>query len=675
MTGLAAVTTMSGVMPMQRVRRARAILACTLLGATVLWSGATGLGILALFAVAPIDRMPAIAALFWPLAIAAMLGTSAVSLWRARGVWSLERVALWLEERTPELQYALVTVVDPRYAAGPVSSGERHAALLAAAGRADMETLVRRSVTRTLMGAVAAVLVTGAAVRLLHVTASLGGIGPRRDVVVAPLGNRLTKLRAEIIPPAYSGLPRRTVSDPTTVAGLVGTEILFLGEGPPVGVTAVLDRDTLVKDTLAAHAAGEAGAAWALRVPMPTLPGLIRLQDRSYHRSVVLEPVPDSVPQVWLRQPVRDTTWRWDQPPRGELLLEAELADDYGIQSAFFEILVSTGGVEHFETKDKSTPRVRFGGRRHGTLRATVSYAALGVGQGTVVHIRAVAYDNNTVADSAGKGMSETRTLRIATKGESDTASVTPAKPLPIDSLWMGQRQLNARTDTLVRFRQPKITRQEFVDTSITYADKQRLIRNRVEEVILLLEDDGVGGRVESESSRLLRAASEQMWGARQYLAIGLPDSAYVPPKSYMKEALRLLEEAGKSHKYYLRGVLQVRPIDIAAARLQGTDEGMAAARTPRSMPEDLRRALRRRLAVVVSVAAVAPREAVDSLMRIRAAALRSAPVVAAALQEAIDSAHRGKIMVTPLARAQRLLDPLPQVTAGPVEWGGGMLP
>ena len=61
--------------------------------------------------------------------------------------------------------------------------------------------------------------------------------------------------------------------------------------------------------------------------------------------------------------------------------------------------------------------------------------------------------------------------------------------------------------------------------------------------------------------------------------------------------------------------------------------------------------------------------------MLIRALALRGAPSVAAALQEAIDSAHKGKPVGVPLARAQRLLDPPPRVTTGPAEWGGGFLP
>lgn len=661
--------------PVQRVRRARMVLAGTVLLAAALWSAAAGMVVVLLIALTSIVGLSAGAALLWPMTIAAALGAVAVVLWRERAVWSIERVALWLEERAPQLKYALVTVVDPRYAVGQAATDQGRAALLQAAGRADVEAIVRRSAGRTIAWAAAAFLITGAIVQLLHATERLGSMsGLRgRGAAAKPLANRLTKLRAEVVPPAYSGLPRHTVSDPTNVSGLYGTKIRFLGDGPPAGVTAIVDRDTTFKDTLTAQAAG---SDWAVPLPMPKLPGLIRFQDRAYRRSVVLEPLTDSVPRVLLRLPARDTTWRWDQVPRGELALEADIEDDYGINTAFFEILVSTGGAENFETKDKSTARVSFGGKKQGTLRTTVNYASLGVGQGTVLHIRAVAFDNNNVADSAGKGVSETRTLRISTKSEYDTTSVMPADPLPIDSLWMGQRQLNARTDTLIRFKKSKLSPKEYADTSIGYGDRQALIRGRVEQLILLLEDDGVGGRMETESSRLLRQASEQMWTAQGFLAINFPDSAYVPPKSSMKEALRLLEEARKARKYYLRGVLQVRPVNIDEARLKGVDSSANAAdRTERKIPDDLRHALRSRLAAVVPFAVASPREAIDSLMLVRAEALRGAPAIAAALQEAIDAAHQGKATVGPLTRAQRLLDPPPRVMTGPVEWGGGVLP
>jgi hypothetical protein len=293
-----------------------------------------------------------------------------------------------------------------------------------------------------------------------------------------------------------------------------------------------------------------------------------------------------------------------------------------------------------------------------------------------VVHIRAVAYDNNTVADSAGRGVSETRTLRVATKEEYDTVNVTPAPPLPIDSFFVSQRLLNMRTDTLIRFKTPSLEERAYHDTSLTYSAKQEGIRQRVEQVIRIVEDDGVGGRMESDMSRLLRAASEQMYNAYIYLAIAKPDSAYVPPKSAMKEALRLLDEARKAQKYYVRGVLKKQPVNIELARLRASEySANATDRSARSIPEDVRRDLRARLAAVVRVAMRSPGEALEPLLHLKSAALRGgASSVAAALQQAIDQVRQGSAqppLVTALTRAQRHLDAPLQVTAGPAEWGG----
>ena len=43
---------------------------------------------------------------------ATLVLVAAALLWRDRGVFSLERVALWIEERVPSLEYSLVTAVE-----------------------------------------------------------------------------------------------------------------------------------------------------------------------------------------------------------------------------------------------------------------------------------------------------------------------------------------------------------------------------------------------------------------------------------------------------------------------------------------------------------------------------------------------------------------------------------
>ena len=87
-----------------------------------------------------------------PLAtVLAALWAAALVLWRGRASRSVERVALWIEERAPELRYALVTAIDDRLA--PL---EQNRALHAAAERTDIDELVRHAWHRTLgRGAIA----------------------------------------------------------------------------------------------------------------------------------------------------------------------------------------------------------------------------------------------------------------------------------------------------------------------------------------------------------------------------------------------------------------------------------------------------------------------------------------------------------------------------------------
>src|SRR5690606_29209423 len=123
----------------------------------------------------------------------------------------------------------------------------------------------------------------------------------------------------------------------------------FSGSGPAEGVVAVVDGDTLA-------AAARSGSRWGIEVAMPPAPTVVAFHDREYRRLVVLEPRPDSVPVVRLRLPARDTTYQ--TVPRGRLVVEAELADDIGLDYGVVEYMVTKGGQESFDTKLSYGPRV-----------------------------------------------------------------------------------------------------------------------------------------------------------------------------------------------------------------------------------------------------------------------------------------------------------------------------
>jgi hypothetical protein len=639
----------------ERVRRAQRRLAGTVTLAALLWGAALAMAVVciaaALNAIVPLGAVARVVII--PLTVLAAFAAASVVLWRGRAARSVERVALWVEERAPELRYALVTAIDEALA--PL---EQNRALHAAAERTDIDGLVRHAWRRTLGRGALACLVLGGVLAVLGPSDLMRAA--ERELVkraaprpALPMGNRLLALSARVVPPAYSRLPAQTMREPSNVAALIGSRTTIEGKGPPDGVTASLGADQL--------AARDGDRGWAIGVMMPKDPAVLTLRDRAYKRLLSLEPVTDSSPDVRLRLPAHDTTYQ--TVPKGKLAIDAGLADDIGLNYGYVEYLLSSGSEESFDTKLINGTRASFGNARVTSLHTTIDFDTLKLSPGSVLHIRVIAYDYNDVT-GPGKGVSETRTLKIAEPV--DSTSINAAPPLPIDSMWISQRLLNMRTDTLIRTRR-KMAHEEFVHRSSGYSNGQEDIRKRALAVIALLEDNGVGDSFETEASKMLRQAVDLMWTAREDLGVAQPESAM----PIMKKILKILDDLRLANRYYLRGVLKPVAVNIERTRLTGKDSAAANARSPRSMLDDSQLALAARIDGAAALAHIAPAAAADSLMYIRVSALKSAPAVAGALQVAIDLLRKGASVDGALARTRRALEPPPRLLTGPAEWGG----
>jgi hypothetical protein len=585
-------------------------------------------------------------------AIAALIAIGAV-LWRGRAARSLESIALWIEERAPELRYALVTALDES-----LVPRDQHAALHKAAEDADVEGLVRHSWQHSLGRAALACALAAGVLAILHPTDLMRAA--ERDLArrtaprpAPPMANRLLALSARVAPPAYSRLPVQTVREPSNVAALIGSRVTLEGNGPSDGITAILGTDQLN-----AHAADD---KWAIGAMMPKEPVVMTLRDRAYKRLLSLEPVTDSSPGVRLQLPAHDTTYQ--TVPKGKLDIDASLLDDIGLNYGYVEYMLSSGSEESFDTKVVNGPRISFDNARKATLHTTISFDTLKLSPGSIIHIRVVAYDYNDVT-GPGKGVSETRTLKIAEP--LDSTSINAAPPLPIDSMWISQRLLNMRTDTLIRTRR-SMSHEDFVHKSSGYSNGQEDIRKRALAVISLLEDNGVGDAFETDASKMLRQAVDLMWTAREDLGVAQPDSAM----PLMKKILKILDDLRLANRYYLRGILKPVAVNIERTRLTGKDTAAAIARTPRAGLDDPQLALAARIDAAAALAHSAPAAAADTLMYIRVTALKSAPAVAGALQNAIDLLRKGASVDSALARTRRALEPPPRLLTGPAEWGG----
>ncbi len=654
----------------QRVRRTQKMLGVGAAAQAAAWGLAAALGVLAVISFVSLVAPELAGQSTWHVAVALLSGFVVVAafLWRGRHVVSPQRVALWIEERIPDLHYSLVTAIGEERS--PFTEGMEKAV-----ERQEIGRITVGAVRTRLIPAIGAAL--GAAL-LLYVSpsAAFGGgslfprLGAARSSAALPAGSRLENLRVRVTPPAYTGQGASSLDDPSAVAAIVGSRIVVRGAGAATGV-AVSVRGT-------ALGVGDAGGGWTFSFAMPAKPAALTLRDRGYDRIMVLDPRTDNPPKIVLTLPARDTTLR---AARLVIQLDATASDDIGLNGGYFEYLISTGSGEVFSARTITTPIVTFGGSRSGTLRATLDLASLKLNHGDVVSIRAIAQDRNTLS-GPGLATSDTRTFRIARAGEYDSVAVDPAGPLPVDSSAISQRMLIQMTEKLVR-EQSKITRQELVKRSGEIGDLEDRIKKRVHEILYEIQ----GGEEEEESAELpdptelhaeeevraiqspdLFQAYQELWSAVRSLQIAEPDSAL----PHMRLALKALDRARLANRLYLRGTPPKVIVDLARVRMTGKEKGSANTRTPRTPADSARAQLEQRFSTVIELFQGNSPNAIRELTILQVEGLSTSPAFASAVGEAIDAFRKGRDATLPLLRARRALSGDPSGTPGLPAWSGG---
>lgn len=658
------------------VRRARAALVSAVFGASLLW--AVALAAAALLLAAGLDLLTPLplGVRQWvvPAVVAAGALAALVVLWRGRNARSLERVALYVEERVPALQFALATAVRPMTA--PTHEGlqslERAVAGVGARGA------LRPPVVRAL-AVPAAVLALGLAALALVPAGTLerlvapqaGDILLRRPAPTPgrPLASRLAPVAVHVQPPPYARRDARVLEDPASVAALVGSRIEVRGRGasaaPADSLSATLapaGSDALAASDLRLR---EDGDTWGFPVVMPADPAVLRLRDRSFDRLLVLEPVPDTPPGVTLVAPQGDTTL---MEPKGRLALEARIHDDIGLARAHFELMHTSGSGEHFDTKQATLAHTALGGRQEARLTATLLLDTLNLRPGDVLHLRALAWDENDVT-GPGRGESETRTIRIHDPRQLRDVNLPAASAAAIDTSIISQRMLIMRAETLL-VRRPHLEPEDYTTQSLRLGVQQGALRGRVESIIFELENvEGVGFVGNTPSSTILREAAEEMRGAERELSIAQVPVALV----YMRRALALLERIRDANRYWLRGLLTTTPVEVERVRLTGTDPARIDARDARERMHDERKALLERLDRAVALLERDAAAGRDSLQLLFAASLSRARDVSEPLGSAVAALQRGADARSELITARRRLERRVESEAMLSDWSGGL--
>lgn len=699
---------------LDRVNRTRRALAVTILTRAALVAAATALLTAALLRAAVRTAGAATSAGLW---LAAGLA-GAIALALLMRPWSrltVPRVALWIEERVPGLQYALVTAVDS------VATGPGANFLEQEIERFSWHRQARVAMVRGLRWPALAAA-TGLAVFVLSLRVDQAAAvdhdraAPR--VITArsrDLGSPFARLTATVRPPAYAGRREVRVESPVSIEALVGSTITLEAPGNGDGVVARAGEQPISVQPV--------GDLWRVTVTVGSRPALLRLRHESTERIVALEPQLDSTPVVRLLNPVRDTVVR---TARGALRLSAEAHDDIGLASAAFEYIVSSGEGESFKFKSGTLGIRQVASGRETTVDGTLPLDGLALKPGDMVHLRAVARDGNTVS-GPGMGASETRVFRVARAGEYDSIAVEGAPPPEGDKSLISQRMLILLTEALEK-RRPTLARESVLSESRTIARDQTRLRKRVGDIIFQrlgnnptgeegrepdtapasdsatpitdsaardsvrraearagrsARDMAAADSADSARAAVLRAASaatgrgdeildfegdetpvvainrplleayNAMWEASRELDQGETGRA-LPP---MRRALAAIQRARQAERIYLRGKAPAVVVDLARVRLTGKDTGTVSVRQPRAPadPAAARRAAR--LAGAIELAARSPAAAIDSLVLLRVESLDAAPPLAAALADALDAMRNGRDATGLLARARRIAD------------------
>ncbi len=652
----------------ERVRNAQRLLGLGAVAAALAWAAATSIAIIAGYSLiarlSPDDIVPPDGVTI--VAVASGFLVAGILLWRARHLVAFGKVALWIEERIPDLHYSLVTAIQPERSA--FADG-----IESAVAREDIAGVVSRAFRRAVIPALAAVAVAAA---LLYVSPSsglspsglLGRLTGAAGNGSAPVGSRLEKINVDLTPPLYTGEKTTTLDDPSSVAGLIGSRIVVRGDGSPDGVTAGLGNSAI-------QTQGSRGG-WAVTVVMPAKPVALTLHDRQFERIIVLEPKTDSPPKIVLTSPMRDTTMR---VAKLVINLNAAATDDIGLSGAYFEYLVTTGSGEIFSARTITTPVVRFGGNRTGKISSTLDLATLKLNQGDIVSIRAIAQDINTLS-GPGLATSDTRTFRVARADEYDSVAVDAAAPPPVDSSALSQRMLIMMTEKLVKD-DKKISHSEKVRRSGEIGDLEDRVRKRVHEILFESQDlfgqEKAGDpppdieqmepadNVTEAKNPDLSLAYNALWQAVRSLQIAEPAAA-LPP---MRVALKALDKVRLANRLYLRGIPPKVIVDIARVRMAGKEKGSASTRTPRSSADASHVDLERRFSNAIELLQSSPANAIRDLTLLRVDALSSSPAFAAALSDAVDAFRKEKDATLPLLRARRALSGDPVSRPGLSSW------
>lgn len=548
-------------------------------------------------------------------------------MWRSPR--TLMDVAARIESRTPAAKNLLITAAELSARAQSVRADVRDVVFRDAAdcaARIDVAALFpARRVSASAVVAVA----------LLAAGLSVNGqwIARARDVIRAgaPGAPSIARVVVTVTPPAYSGRPAQSLTDPERIDALAGSLVHVEADATAdhVDLIGIGERHALVQDRGVFRGDVTASADGFIAV-QPFGTG----DAAGVRRVISLGVTPDRSPVARILAPGKDL---FVPTATATLPVKIEASDDIGLKSLHLTYTKVTGSGENFTFKDGEFPlEITRTSPEAWSATSWISLASLGLEAGDVLVYRAVVGDTLPGREPIE---SDAFVIEIVRRGEAlgEGFSIDEEK----DKYAISQQMIIIKTERLIA-KKATMTTEAFTEEAQIIASEQRKVRSEFvfmmggefeeaapaaggdlnEEEEAANEAELLAGRMQNNGRQDIIAATRHMSDAVMLLTNLNPLQAL--PRE--KAALVSLQRAFTKSRYILRVLTPRERIDDSR-RLSGklTDAAVWR-RTLPDVPNDPRAtALLGALAGVGRVAALAqygPAEA-NQLASIAEAILR----------------------------------------------------
>ena len=504
------------------------------------------------------------------LAMLTVVIASAIAAWRSPR--RPDALAAVIESRTAAAKNVLITAAELGGRPSPIRADVRDVVLRDAA-----DVAARIDLAALFPGRRAAVQLLGALL-LWSLAASVdrAWIARAREVVTGIAATpAIVRVAVTITPPAYTGRPAQTLTDPDRIDALAGSTIHVVVEATAsqVELMSVGERHALARNAAGAFVGDVEAAADGFIAVQPFGEG----DAVGVRRVVTLAVTPDHPPVAHIVNPGKDL---FLSAASSALPVSIEARDDIGLRSLQLTYTKVTGSGENFEFKNGEFPLQIHRDRTDlWTATSAIPLPSLGLEPGDVLVYRAVVGDTrpgNPPIDS------DAFVIEILRPGEAlaEGFSIDEEK----DKYAISQQMIVIKTERLIA-KKSTMAAEAFTDEAQTIAAEQRKVRSEFvfmtggefedasvsssgdinEEEEAANEVELAAGRMQNNGRRDIIEATRRMSNAAQWLTKIDPVQALPQEKA----ALLALQRAFTKSRYILRVLTPRERIDDSR-RLSG---------------------------------------------------------------------------------------------------------